>query len=171
MKTSAPDLIARHRARGAWTDRRIHDLFDDAVAAVPGRLAVVDPPNREALTGEPPLRLTFAQLASRVDGYARALAAQGLGKDDILVTQLPNVADYVAIYLAAFRLGVIVSPVPMQFRAHELGEIVRLTGARAGLTSARFKGARPVLSSRTPSRRTRPCVKAVGSWGKVRTTS
>lgn len=140
MKTSAPELIAQHRARGAWTDRRIHDLFDDAVSAVPGRLAVVDPPNREALTGGPPQRLSFAELASLTAGYARALAAAGLTRDDILITQIPNVAEYVAIYLAAFRLGVIVSPVPMQFRAYELGEIARLTGARAGLTVGRFKG-------------------------------
>jgi acyl-CoA synthetase (AMP-forming)/AMP-acid ligase II len=146
MQTSAPELIARHRARGAWTDRRIHDLFDEAVAAVPGRLALVDPPNREALTGEPPQRLTFAELATRAAGYARALTAAGLGRDDVLITQLPNIADYVAVYLAAFRLGVIVSPVPMQFRAYELGEIARLTGARAGLTVARFKGARTALA-------------------------
>ncbi len=146
MKTSAPDLIARHRARGAWTDRRIHDLFDEAAAAVPGRLAVVDPPNREALTGDAPLRLTFAELAARSAGYARALAAAGLGRDDMLITQLPNIVDYVAIYLAAFRLGIIVSPVPMQFRAYELGEIARLTQARAGLTVARFKGDRTALA-------------------------
>ena len=38
-------------------------------------------------------------------------------------------------------LGVIVSPVPMQFRRHELEQIVDLTGARAILAVRALKGA------------------------------
>ena len=34
----------------------------------------------------------------------------GLARDDVLVTQLPNIVEYPALYLAAWRLGVIVSP-------------------------------------------------------------
>jgi non-ribosomal peptide synthetase component E (peptide arylation enzyme) len=134
MKTSPARLIEQHRANGHWGDQRIHDLFDAAAAAVPSRLAVVDPPNREALTGDPALRLSFAALAARAEGYALRLQELGLKRDDVLITQLPNIADYVAIYMAAFRLGIIVSPVPMQFRSFELGEITRLTQARAILS-------------------------------------
>ncbi len=83
----------------------------------------------------------FAQLADLADGYALRLRELGLGPDDILITQLPNIAEYPAIYLAALRLGIIVSPVPMQFRRHELEQIVDLTGARATLTVRALKGA------------------------------
>jgi acyl-CoA synthetase (AMP-forming)/AMP-acid ligase II len=143
MKTSPARLTAQHRTNGHWGDQRIHDLFDAAAAAVPSRLAVIDPPNREALTGDPALRLSFAALAARAEGYALRLQELGLKRDDVLITQLPNIADYVAIYMAAFRLGIIVSPVPMQFRSFELGEITRLTQARAILSLAAFKGATP----------------------------
>ena len=38
----------------------------------------------------------------------------------MLVTQIPNVVEYVAVYLAAARLGVVLSPVPMQYRRGEI---------------------------------------------------
>ncbi|MFO1427012.1 MAG: AMP-binding protein [Steroidobacteraceae bacterium] len=132
---------SRYRSDGWWSDTRITDLFDAAVQARPSATAVVDPPNREALIGGEPLRLSFTALARRVEGYALRLLELGLRRGDILVTQLPNVAEYVATYLAAMRLGVVVSPVPMQFRAFELQQIIGLTRARAVLTVPQFKGA------------------------------
>lgn len=142
MRTSRDELVARYCARRHWSDLRITDLFDAAVRAAPDRLAVIDPPNRTELTDGPALRLSFAELSALVDACAWHLHQLGFVRDDILVTQLPNIAEYIAVYLAAARLGVIVSPVPMQFRGHELEQIVALTAARNVLTVATFKGAR-----------------------------
>jgi cyclohexanecarboxylate-CoA ligase len=141
LRTTRDDLIQQYRSRGWWSDTRITDLFDAAVASAPQQLAVLDPPNREALVGGQPLRLTFTELADLVDGYALRLLELGLRRDDIIITQLPNIAEYVAVYLAALRLGIVVSPVPMQFRRHELEQIVALTDARATLTVRALKGA------------------------------
>jgi acyl-CoA synthetase (AMP-forming)/AMP-acid ligase II len=69
-----------------------------------------------------------------------ALADAGLRRDDVLITQLPNVVEYVAVYLACARLGIVVSPVPMQFRRGEIEPLSRLTKARAVLTVLTFKG-------------------------------
>jgi acyl-CoA synthetase (AMP-forming)/AMP-acid ligase II len=140
VRTTREELIREYRGRGWWSDTRITDLFDAAVLAAPDQPAVVDPPNRPALLGDAPRRLTFRELAELVDGYALRLREFGVGRDDVLVTQLPNVAEYPAVYLAAMRLGVIVSPVPMQFRRHELEQILELTGARAALTVREVKG-------------------------------
>lgn len=141
MRSSSEQRIRNHRARGWWSDLRITDLFDAALASAPhDQDAVVDPPNRDALIGGAPRRLTFRQVADLADGYALRLRELGLGRDDVLITQLPNVVEYVAVYLAAMRLGIVVSPVPMQYRRHELAEIVALTGARATLTVKHLKG-------------------------------
>ncbi len=140
MRTTREELIREYRNRGWWSDTRITDLFDAAARAVPSQLAVLDPPNRESLVGGAPLRLTFSDVADLAEGYALRLRELGLDRDDIIVTQLPNIAEYPAIYLAALRLGIIVSPVPMQFRRHELEQIVDLTGARATLTVRALKG-------------------------------
>ncbi|MGB7738328.1 MAG: AMP-binding protein, partial [Steroidobacteraceae bacterium] len=141
MRTTREELVREYRRLGWWSDTRITDLFDAAVHSAPSQLAVLDPPNRDALVGGSPLRLTFRDVADLADGYALRLLELGLGRDDILVTQLPNIAEYPALYLAALRLGIIVSPVPMQFRRHELEQIVDLTGARATLTVRALKGA------------------------------
>ena len=140
MKTTPENRIRDYRAGGWWSDQRITDLFDTAVREQPTREALVDPANRVALTDGVPLRLTFAEVAELVEGYAATLAAAGLGKDDIIITQLPNIAEYVALYFAAMRLGIIVSPVPMQFRQREIGQMAALTDAKAVFTIERFKG-------------------------------
>lgn len=141
MRTTSDERIRDYRNRGWWGDTRITDLFDTAVRSAPAdRTALLDPPNRDALVGGAPRRLTFREIADLADGYALRLRELGLGRDDVLITQLPNIAEYVAVYLAAMRLGVVVSPVPMQYRRHELAQIVELTGARAALTVRALKG-------------------------------
>ena len=140
MKTTPESRSRDYRAGGWWSDRRITDLFDAAVREQPTREALVDPANRAALTDGAPRRLTFTEVAELVDGYAASLAAAGLEKDDVVITQLPNIVEYVALYFAAMRLGIIVSPVPMQFRQREIGQMADLTDAKALFTIARFKG-------------------------------
>ena len=143
MRTSPPRLITAYRQRGWWTDTRITDLFDVAARSHPSRLAVADAPNRALLCGGNVLRLHFAELEQLVLAYMLQFRAVGLERDDILITQLPNIVEYVAIYLAALKLGIILSPVPMQFRRCELEQIMRLTGARSLLTLTQFKGTEP----------------------------
>jgi acyl-CoA synthetase (AMP-forming)/AMP-acid ligase II len=143
MKTTPQHLREEYRARGGWSELRLFDLFAANAARVPARIAVADPPNREALDERAPARLDYRTLASLVDRTMLALAGAGLRRDDVLVTQLPNVAEYVAVYLAAARLGIVLSPVPMQYRRAELEPIVETTRARALLTVRRFKGAAP----------------------------
>lgn len=143
MRTTPPALAARYRAEGLWSDTRLGDLYAAAAGHAPDRLAVVDPPNRAALDGTEPRRLDWRTLSALIDATLVALADAGLRREDVLVTQLPNVAEYVAVYIAAARLGIILSPVPMQFRRNELEPIVRLTHARALLTVRAFKGTEP----------------------------
>lgn len=147
MKTSSPALMTEYRRRGWWSEARIPDLFDAALRENPGGLAVVDAPNRKQLCGGEVLRLDFTSLQRLIEGYQLRLDELGLVRDDILVTQLPNIAEYVAVYIAAMRLGIIVSPVPMQFRRNELEKIIALTNARALLTVSEFKGTSPAADA------------------------
>jgi acyl-CoA synthetase (AMP-forming)/AMP-acid ligase II len=143
MRTSKPELIAAYRQRGWWSDTRITDLFDLAVRSEPTRLAVVDAHNRPLLTGAPALRLSFAELDRLVSAFMLRFVDAGLKRDDILITQLPNVTEYVAVYIAALKLGIVLSPVPMQFRRGEFEKILPLTEARAILSLPQFKNADP----------------------------
>ena len=49
---------------------------------------------------------------------------QGLRKDDIAIIQLPNVVELPMVYLALSKLGIICSPIPMQYGAYEITSII-----------------------------------------------
>ena len=137
MIVARPEHLQAYTERGWWGRRTLDDLFVDGVAAHPGREAVGDAPNREALTDGAPRRLTWAQLGDEVARMAAVLRAQGLRRDDVLVVQLINSVEQYVVYLAALRLGVIVSPVPVQYRQFELRHLVALSQARAVVTATR----------------------------------
>lgn len=149
MRTTPERLCEAYRARGHWSDRRLFDLYAANARQFPGRAAVIDPPNRALLDGRDPRRLDYRALSALTDAAVIALSEAGFVTGDVLVTQLPNVAEYVAVYLAAARLGVIVSPVPMQYRLAELEPIVAVTAARGLLTVERFKDTEPAALARS----------------------
>lgn len=130
--------IAEYEALGWWEGISVDALFQRTAAQAPDDLALVDPINRVQLDGQVPERLTWAAIRDRVERLAAALLDQGLRKDDIVCVQLPNTADAVILFLAAARLGLIVSPVVMQYREHELSFILDRTGAVAFITIPTF---------------------------------
>lgn len=121
--TKIQERIDEFTRQGWWGERTISDLFDEAVAKHPDRMALIDQPNRsEWLAGEVK-RLTWAELQDEVGACAAALDSLGVGAGDTIVVQLPNVTEFVIIYLAVAHLGAIISPVPVQYGHHELGQI------------------------------------------------
>ncbi|MBT9469876.1 MAG: class I adenylate-forming enzyme family protein [Pseudomonadota bacterium] len=140
MILAPAERIADHRARGWWGDTRMSDLFDAHVRRKPGAPAVIDPPNTQAIVGRPPRELTWAELDDEVTRLMAVLLGHGIGKDDVILVQLPNVVELTVAYLACFKLGVIVTPAPVQYRENELSGIVRRTDAKAAITAASIGG-------------------------------
>lgn len=56
------------------------------------------------------------------------------------MVRLPNTWELVALYLAVWRAGGIISSLPMQWREHELSYVSRLTDARTYIAPPSFKG-------------------------------
>lgn len=127
-----------YRARGWWGDVRLHDLLDRNASVVPEREALVDPPNLAEVTGSPPKRLTWRELARWVERMAAVLLRLGLRRDDVVVVQMANSHELLACYLACARLGVIVSPVVPQYREHELDHILLQSQACALIVTSRI---------------------------------
>ena len=139
MRTTPAERIARYRSLGWWSDETVTDLFGRAAAVDPSRTAVIDPVNRAALGLGEPRRLTYAELESAVTAMAAQFARLGLRNGDVVLAQLPNTWECVGLYLAAARLGIVLSPVAMQYRRHELDQIVALLEPRAIVTCRTFK--------------------------------
>lgn len=140
MILAPQDQIDVFTAQGWWGTDTLDDLFRRNVRATPQRLAVVDPLNRTEITDASPRRLSYAELEDEVERFATALMDRGLSKDDVLAVQLANTVELVVTYLAAWRLGLIVSPMPVQWRAHELGDVVSFVGAKAFVTARNIRG-------------------------------
>lgn len=140
MFLTPAERTADHISRGWWDGICVDTLFQRAVIAGGDTEAIVDPLNREQLDGRAPERLTWLALQDRVNRICAVFLAQGLTKDDRICVQLPNTIDAVAVFLAAARLGLILSPVVMQYRAHELSHIVAQAAPRAFITIPVFHG-------------------------------
>ncbi len=134
------DRIRAYKEKGWWGDKRLQDFLEDHVRAKPGATACMDPKNCEDIIGRAPLSLTWRELDDLVRRLTALLVKQGLCKDDAIVVQLPNVVELGAIYLACARLGIIISPAPVQYRENELSFIVGQVNARGLITATRIGG-------------------------------
>jgi malonyl-CoA/methylmalonyl-CoA synthetase len=74
---------------------------------------------------------TFADLDARANRMAAALAARGLAKGDRLALQIPNRLEYIDLFLAATRLGVVLVPINVLYREREAGHILRDASPKA----------------------------------------
>ncbi|MEO8115197.1 MAG: class I adenylate-forming enzyme family protein [Phenylobacterium sp.] len=140
MRLSPPERVSDYRRKGWWLGQTVDQVLRRAVAARGDAEALVDPPNRPALVGDAPRRLSFTQVDRQVDALAATFRALGVGRDDVVVTQLPNLVEGVLAFLACARLGAILSPVAPAYRAHELRQILPSVDPKVFLTAAVFHG-------------------------------
>ena len=78
-------------------------------------------------------RITYAELAARVNRLAHGLRAAGVEPGERVMLRLPNVPDFVVTWLACQKLGAVtVSTMPM-LRARELAYIAADSGARTAV--------------------------------------
>jgi acyl-CoA synthetase (AMP-forming)/AMP-acid ligase II len=131
----------QYRATGWWGDQTLADMFEANARDYPERLALIDAPNRAEFAFGEPQRLSYGVMRSEVERIAAALVAAGVGKDDVIMVQLPNINEFVNLYFAAATIGAIVSPVAVQYRSHELGGMIDLVRPKAFICATRMKGA------------------------------
>lgn len=103
--------IDTYTKSGYWLNRLLTDYMDDAVAARPEQLAIID------VHGT----YTYGQLADDVDIAAHALVDMGISAGDVVSVQLPNWYEYVVLMLAIARIGAIANPLIPIYRDREIG--------------------------------------------------
>ena len=132
----AQERLEEERRRGLWPDRVITDYLDQWLGEKPEACALVS--WREESQSE--VRLTYQELAQRAADAARALAACGVGRGDVVSFQLPNCWQFVAAHLACVRLGAVSNPLMPIFRHRELSFMLRHGDARVLIAPERFRG-------------------------------
>ena len=90
-------IAARYRRLGVWRDETIDEAVARAAERTPDKLAIIAQQSR----------ISYAELEERSERLADGLYAAGLRPGNRIVVQLPNNPEFVMLYLAASRLGVL----------------------------------------------------------------
>jgi hypothetical protein len=115
-------------------------LFRRILARKPDALALLDPPNKQRITGEPPKRLTFAEADRAISALSAHFIEAGLPNNSVIAVQLPNTVEFMLTVLAAHRAGLVVALLPQLWRHAELTSALNRTGARAIVTTSKIDG-------------------------------
>jgi len=115
------DLAAEFRSKGYWEDRPLGAYVLDTADRLPEKIAIVD--------GD--VRLSYAELANRMDAAAERLLQLGLKADDRIMVQLPNGWQFTVLTLACFRAGIIPVMALPAHRQYELSFLTELSESRA----------------------------------------
>lgn len=127
---------ARMEAEGFWLGKTPLDYFEACLAERPDVLALTT-----IVVGTGARRdLTYAELDRLAWRAADGLHRLGLVKNDVLSCQLPNSWEFVVLYIACCRLGVVFNPVMSIFREHELRFMLRHGEAKAFVVPKVLRG-------------------------------
>lgn len=118
-------------ATSSGTALTLDDLFRRTVLRQPDDVALIDPPNKQRVTGHSPQQLTFAQADQAVSAIAARFVEAGLPQGSIIAVQMPNTIEFVVTALAALRAGLVVALLPQLWRQSELTTALNRIGARA----------------------------------------
>ncbi|MBT5414962.1 MAG: AMP-binding protein [Rhodospirillaceae bacterium] len=127
----APD---RHRFResGLWTSTRLAERVEGFAAKAPDREAVVDLGSAR--------RTGFGALDRLANRLAHWMIEAGIEEGDVIAVQLPNCLEAAVVAIAANKLGVVVNPMLMVFRAKELRYMLGLARAKAIFVPPEYRG-------------------------------
>jgi hypothetical protein len=120
----------------------LDDLFRRAVVRNSEAIALLDPPDRAAFTGGPPLSITYAHADRIVWAVAARLYALGLERGNVVAIQLPNTVESILTLLGVLRAGMVAALLPMLWREREIVAALSGTGAKALMTTMRINEAR-----------------------------
>jgi len=156
--------VREYRDQGFWNDDMIDALLRERVARDGDIPALVDPLNRAALMDGPVRTLTWPELDEQVSRLAQVLLDGGVGPGDVVGIQLPNTVEIVVAFLAIVRIGAIVAPFPVQYRAYELTYLSGVAQVGAFLTASRI-GQRAAAAEIASLAGQIPSLRWVGSFG------
>ena len=148
MQTSTNTRIRALTERGFWGQDSLHGLLAERVAQEPHALAVADQPDKMELTGMPPARLSFSDLDIASTALALQLLEPGIGPGSRIMVQLPNIVELVVCFYAASKLGAIISPLPVQYGAHEITQLSTTLQTTLFIGCPSFKGQSLIQTAR-----------------------
>ena len=116
-----PEFAKRYREKGYWIDKSLAQEYRIAFDKYEKRVALLDRDRS----------ITYGELDRMSDNLALNLLEIGFHPLDRVVVQLPNVAEFVVLYLALQKTACIPIAALMPHRFAEISQFVELSGAAA----------------------------------------
>ncbi len=85
-------------------------------------------------------RIAYAEFDRRVDALAAGLVRHGLAPGDRAALWIPNHAEYLFVYLACLRVGIVAVPINLRLADDEVHYVLAQSGASALFTTGPFQG-------------------------------
>ncbi len=91
------EFVRRYVREGYWQNKTLGELLEDTARAFPDKTAVADGARA----------VSYSQISRLSSRLAVHLLQQGLRPGDIVLLQPPNVWEFVAVFFALHKIGVI----------------------------------------------------------------
>jgi malonyl-CoA/methylmalonyl-CoA synthetase len=88
--------------------------------------------------------VTFGEIERRSNRLARELLARGMGAGDRLAVYLPNRPEYIDLFIACMKVGIVCVPINVLYKEREAGHILRDAAPRALVLDGPPPSAEPV---------------------------
>ena len=132
----SPERTEAVKAAGFWPDRLITDYLDEALAACPDKVALVD---FNSMTGRG-TTLSYRHLHRLATRAALGLVKLGVERNDVVSLQLPNWWEFTVLSLACVRIGAVVNPLMPIFRHREVTFMLGLAESQVVVVPREFRG-------------------------------
>ncbi|MGE0733693.1 MAG: class I adenylate-forming enzyme family protein [Alphaproteobacteria bacterium] len=122
-----PALEALWEKRGYWRNETIGDVVDAWAKTRPAHIAIQSAERA----------YTFAEVAEISARLAYGFKQLGWRKGDVVAIQLPSVPEFLLLFFALARMGVVAATIHMPYRLAEIEPLVRHARARAIICAPR----------------------------------
>ena len=101
----------RYYEQGYWTEKTVNDIWNDRVAAHP---------DREYISDDMGVRLTYAEIDDKAARLASWLREQGIQNGDVVTFQMPPWSEFAILYVACLKVGAVIHPLAVTFNGEDL---------------------------------------------------
>ena len=116
----------RHTERNLIQRVNVGDMLTRSAARAPDDAAIVDGARR----------FSYAEFNALTNRTAHALSGLGLARGDALALMSTNNAEFLAVYYACAKLGLVCVPINLFWRHRELGYVLSHARAKAAVVES-----------------------------------
>jgi non-ribosomal peptide synthetase component E (peptide arylation enzyme) len=115
------ELTAKYTRENLWLQKTAFDVLAERTAAHPDRIAIKD---QNGAT-------SYGALKEKIERAAQFYRSIGIRRGDVVTIQLPNSVEFAVAFIALELVGAIANKVNPDFRARELGYMLKFSGSSA----------------------------------------